>query len=86
VNYGSTDLFESLAPVIPVRDLDGALERYTRLGFTTHPYSGDARYGFADRDSVSLHLSEWKEHDPTRTGAVVYLYVADADAVHAEWT
>ena len=29
--------------------------------------------------------SEWDDHDPKRTGVVVYLYVADADAVHAEW-
>jgi hypothetical protein len=78
-------VFESVAPVIPVRDLDGALERYGQLGVTTHPYSGDARYGFAERDSVSLHLSEWSEHDPRRTGAVVYLYVSDADALQAEW-
>ena len=25
-------------------------------------------------------------HDPRRTGSVVYIYVSDADAVHAEWT
>jgi len=78
-------MFERVAPVIPVRDLDIALDRYKRLGFTTSAYAGDARYGFADRDSVSLHLSEWRDHDPKRTGAVVYLYVADADAIRAEW-
>ena len=71
--------------MIPVRDLDAALERYRRLGFTARAYEGDARYGFVDRDLVSLHLSEWHEHDPKRTGAVVYLYVSDAEAVHAEW-
>jgi hypothetical protein len=78
-------MFERIAPVIPVRDLDAAMDRYKRLGFTTHPYEGDARYGFADRDSVSLHLSEWHDHDPKRRSAVVYLYVTDADAIHAEW-
>jgi hypothetical protein len=35
--------------------------------------------------AVSIHLSEWDEHDPKRTGVVVYLYVLDADAVRAEW-
>jgi hypothetical protein len=70
-------VFERVAPVIPVRDLDAALDRYQRLGFTTHAYPGDARYGFADRDSVSLHLSEWHDHDPKRTGAAVYLYVTE---------
>jgi len=24
--------------------------------------------------------------DPTRSGAVVYMYVSDADALHAEWS
>ncbi|MFM9442304.1 bleomycin resistance protein [Streptomyces acidiscabies] len=77
--------FTSVAPVIPVRDLDAALERYRRLGFAAHAYEGPDRYGFVERGSVSMHLTEWAEHDPSRTGAVIYLYVSDADAVHAEW-
>ena len=43
------------------------------------------QHGYAQRGAVSIHLSEWDEHDPKRTGAVVYLYVSDADAVRAEW-
>ncbi|WP_069766826.1 VOC family protein [Streptomyces sp. LUP30] len=78
-------VFSSVAPVVPVRDLDAALDRYRRLGFTAHAYEGPDRYGFAERGSVSIHLSEWSEHDPHRTGAVIYLYVSDADAVYAEW-
>jgi hypothetical protein len=34
---------------------------------------------------VSLHLTEWSEHDPGRTGAHIYISVSDADAVYAEW-
>lgn len=79
-------VFERVAPVIPVRDLDAALERYGRMGFSVHAYEGEARYGFADRGSVSLHLSEWAEHDPKRTASVVYLYVSDADALFTEWS
>ncbi|MFE2996380.1 bleomycin resistance protein [Nocardia sp. NPDC059246] len=77
--------FDRVAPVIPVLDLDAALARYRRLGFSVHAYEGDARYGFADRGRVSLHLTEWDEHDAIRTAAAVYLYVSDADALHAEW-
>lgn len=77
--------FEGVAPVIPVRDLETALRRYRRLGFRARAYEGKARYGFVERGAVSLHLSEWAEHDPKSSGAVVYLYVSDADAVHAEW-
>lgn len=68
-----------------MRNLDLALKRYRRLGFDVRAYAGPERYGFADRDSVSLHLSEWPEHDPLRTAASVYFYVSDADALHTEW-
>jgi catechol 2,3-dioxygenase-like lactoylglutathione lyase family enzyme len=78
--------FERVAPVIPVRDLDAALARYARLGFRVQPYTGPERYAFVDRDAVSLHLTEWDEHDPSRTGAVVYLYVSNADALYEEWS
>lgn len=78
-------LFEDVVPVVPVSDLDAALARYRQLGFRVRAYGHGTGYGYADRDAVSIHLSEWDEHDPSRTGAVVYLYVADADAVHAEW-
>ena len=77
--------FEAVAPVVPVRDLDAALDRYRRLGFAARAYEGGERYGFVDRGAVSLHLSEWAEHDPKRSGAVVYLYVSDADALYGEW-
>src|SRR6266516_3089230 len=78
-------VFEDVTPVVPVRSLPAALARYRRLGFRVRAYGHGTGYGYADRDTVSIHLSEWDEHDPKRTGATVYLYVSDADAVHAEW-
>lgn len=77
--------FEDVVPIVPVRDLDVALGRYRRLGFTAQPYAGAERYGFIERGSVKLHLTEWAEHDPATTASAVYLYVSDADALHAEW-
>jgi len=77
--------FTSAAPIIPVRNLDVALDRYRRLGFDARGYEGPDRYGFVDRGSVSMHVTEWDEHDPLRTAASVYLYVSDADALYAEW-
>ena len=35
---------------------------------------------------MSLHLIEWSDHDPARTGSHLYLYVSDADALHEEWS
>src|SRR5438105_3423594 len=77
--------FTSVSPIVPVRNLDLALDRYRRLGFGVRAYEGPERYGFADRGSVSLHVTEWDEHDPLRTAASIYLYVSDADALYAEW-
>jgi hypothetical protein len=77
--------FEDVVPVVPVRDLQSALDRYRRLGFNVSAYGHGTGYGYADRDQISIHISEWDEHDPKRTGAVVYLYVSDADALRAEW-
>lgn len=78
--------FSSVAPVIAVRDLDRALRRYRKLGFSTRAYEGPDRYGFVERDGVELHLSESPEHDRTRDGAEIYLYVSDADALYATWS
>lgn len=82
---GQEITFERVAPVVPVLDLDAALDRYRRLGFTVHAFDGGERYGFVARGTVSMHLTEWAEHDPTRTASTVYLYVSDADALHQEW-
>lgn len=73
--------FTDVAPVVPVRDLDAALDRYRRLGFDAQPYTGPDRYGYVTRGDVSLHVTEWDEHDAARTGAHVYIYVSDADAL-----
>ena len=78
-------VFEDVAPVVPVRDLQVALKRYRQLGFEVRAYGHGTGYGYAQRGAISIHLSEWYVHDPKRTGSVVYLYVSDADAVRTEW-
>jgi hypothetical protein len=77
--------FTSVSPIVPVRNLDIALERFRLLGFDARAYAGPERCGFADRGSVSIHVNEWAERDPRRTAAGVYFYVSDADALYAEW-
>jgi catechol 2,3-dioxygenase-like lactoylglutathione lyase family enzyme len=77
--------FASVAPVLPVRDLEAAVTTYEQLGFTVERYAGDAPYAFARRDDVWLHLSEVGDLDPLTSMVSVYLYVADADALHDEW-
>jgi hypothetical protein len=84
--FGMSEItFASVSPVVPVRDLDAALDRYRLLGFDALAYDGPDRYGYANRGGVEIHISEWAEHDPHRSGAVIYLYVSDARALRREW-
>lgn len=80
---------ERVAPVFPVRDVDAALAHYRRLGFTANAYGeggpGAPIYGFVSRDSVELHLALVPDHEPESSSSACYLYVDDADALHAEW-
>lgn len=55
-HVSSEVVFEDVAPVVPVRNLTAALERYRRLGFAVRAYGHGTGYGYADRDAVSLHL------------------------------
>ena len=64
-------VFEDVAPVVPVRDLQAALERYGRLGFEVRAYGHGTGYGYAKRGAVS-NSSERVGRAP-RTGSVVYL-------------
>jgi uncharacterized glyoxalase superfamily protein PhnB len=78
-------IFNRIAPVVTVHDLDAALARYRRLGFETE-LDERAQYGFVERGAVQLHLVGEDPDDPGGTGGVVYVYVSDADALHAEWS
>lgn len=76
---------ESISPVLPTLDLRATLTLYTRLGFRTRAYEGPEQYGYARRDDVFLHFAQRPRHDPRSTASTVYLYVDDADALHAQW-
>jgi hypothetical protein len=78
-------LFERIAPVITVQNLEAAVARYGQLGFMTE-LDEQAQYGFVQRGAVQLHLVPADADEPDATGGVVYVYVSDADALHAEWT
>jgi hypothetical protein len=85
--------FERVAPVLPVRNVARALERYRKLGFKGSAYcepgastEADPIYAFLSWGPVEVHLSRFEELDPKTTTSVCYLYVDDADALHAHWT
>ena len=78
--------FDRLSPVFPVRDIDLAIEHYSKLGFKVHRYQGSEPYAFAERDGIELHLAEVAGLKPKRNMSAAYLYVEDADALFREWS
>jgi hypothetical protein len=85
--------FQRVAPVLPVRDVRGALERYRRLGFQTRACleagvsSEEAPiYGYRSWGPVEIHLCGSDTLDPKTTTSVCYLFVADADAAYTAWS
>jgi hypothetical protein len=85
--------FARVAPVLPVRRVDLALEHYRKLGFTADVYLENGAdpseqgpiYGFVRRGDVELHLTRTSNLDPSANTSACYLYVADADALFEEW-
>ena len=77
--------FQRIAPVFPVRNLAVAMAHYEKLGFAVRRYEGPDAYAFAERDGIELHLAEVRDLKPRKNMSAVYLYVADADVLYAEW-
>jgi catechol 2,3-dioxygenase-like lactoylglutathione lyase family enzyme len=71
------------ATILPVRDLQAALDHYRALGFRVSPY--DDGYGYAVRGAADLHLAVRRGLDPRQNVSAMYLYVDDAEALFAEW-
>jgi catechol 2,3-dioxygenase-like lactoylglutathione lyase family enzyme len=82
---------QTLAAILPVRDVRAALASYEKLGFTTRIHaqaSPDAPpiYGFLSRDAIRLHLARTADLDPHTNTSAIYLYVDDPDALFREWS
>ncbi|KAL2133770.1 hypothetical protein VTI74DRAFT_1707 [Chaetomium olivicolor] len=75
---------QSIAPVFSTSNLTRWLDHYRALGFEVRRYGDE--YGFASRDGIELHVSVNADHDPARTAGCAYVYVDDADALHALWS
>ena len=73
-------------PILPSRDLDETLIFYGRLGFVNlgaPPEEWD--YPIVGRGGVVLHFVADPDVDPTSTAGSCFVYVEDADRVHAQW-
>ncbi len=74
-----------IAPVFVTTDLARALRHYQRLGFQVEAYEDADYYGYAGRDEIELHIAKVEDLDCRTTTSCAYLWVDDADALHAEW-
>lgn len=74
-----------IAPVFVTTDLARALGHYRRLGFAVEAYDGADDYGYACRDGIEIHLAKVDHLDCRTTTSCAYLWVDDAEALHAEW-
>jgi catechol 2,3-dioxygenase-like lactoylglutathione lyase family enzyme len=77
---------EYAVPTLPSRDLCETLAFYGRLGFVN---AGDAPevwdYMIIRRGTVELHFYRDPAIDPSSASTGCFVWVNDADALHAEW-
>jgi catechol 2,3-dioxygenase-like lactoylglutathione lyase family enzyme len=73
-----------VAPILPSRDLEATSAFYERLGFwRCGLWPGE--YLIVRRWDIGLHFFHWEALDPWSSVAGCYLYVDDADPLHAEF-
>ncbi len=73
-------------PILLVKDPEASAAFYARLGFVCHGFFGDPPgFGVIQRGDVSLGLNRLAAPGPWPKEAwAAYIYVANADALHAE--
>lgn len=82
------ELFQDVAPVLPVDDLAEAVAFYTdRLGFEDHFTWGDPAYFAIVRrgPGVAIHLSEREDTSEKLQPRTVYIFVSDVDSIYQEY-
>jgi catechol 2,3-dioxygenase-like lactoylglutathione lyase family enzyme len=80
--------FSAVEPVLPVRDVDAAVQYYVnRLGFRL--VWNSSNYGVVQRGSVALHL-QWQHESDFKRGTagqgMLRFVVDDPDALYAEYS
>lgn len=77
---------ELSVPILPSRDLRETLGFYESLGFENRgPAPEEWDYLILGRGDIWLHCVSTPDVDPLSTASSCYLYVDDADALHAAW-
>lgn len=74
-------------PILPIKDMDRAIDFYKLLGFSAERYQNGDDYAFLKRDGLELHLNQFKTlvrgHNPC--GVYFYLERGTAAALESEF-
>ncbi len=76
-------------PMLPARNIEQSIVFYRALRFVvTRRYPDPAPDGYAvlRRDALELHLFAWPQAIPENSISGCFIRVADAQAVHREWS
>ena len=75
---------QSVAPILPVREMRRSIAFYEQLGFLSEAYDDGSEYVFLSRDGQDLHLTQTNVREWTFNPCGVYFYVDDADVFYDE--
>jgi catechol 2,3-dioxygenase-like lactoylglutathione lyase family enzyme len=79
-------MLQVAVPILPSRDLAETLAFYERLGFENRGAPHDVwNYLIIGRDTAHLHFYLDRDVDPLTTATSCFVFVDDANALHAEW-
>ena len=77
-------VLESIAAIIPTRNMAAAVAFYERLGFVSEPYEDGSSYVFMSRDESSFHLTLMRSPEWRFNPMGVYFYMSDIDVFYDE--
>ena len=77
-------VLQSIAGIVPVRNMAVSVAFYQRLGFVSTPYEDGSDYVFLSRDGAEFHLRLLKAADWTFNPMALYFYTNDVDVFYDE--
>ncbi|MDW5266507.1 MULTISPECIES: VOC family protein [Acidobacteriaceae] len=80
-------IFQSITPILPIHDLQRAMDFYRLLGFSCTRYQEGNFYAFLSRDDLDIHLRKAPDLIESHNPCGVYFYLAadTAAALEAEF-
>ena len=75
---------QSIAGIVPVRNMAVSVAFYERLGFVSSSYEDGSHYVFLSRDGTDVHLNLMKAAAWTFNPMGLYIYMSDVDVFYDE--